>query len=210
MGYDDLDPQKTALLFFDMLNAYYRGAAAETQRRMELVVANAVRLRAAAKGAGLPVFYANANHRPDQKTSMPLITDTDNDLRPWPNPERDRSLPRIAEGTWESQVIEELRPDPEDYIVPKYRWSAFHQTYLNLALRVRGIDTIILSGGSTDVGIASTAFSARDMDYHLIIVKDACGCPRQDCHDFFVERVFPRMARVRTTEQVLHMLGARV
>jgi nicotinamidase-related amidase len=66
---------------------------------------------------------------------------------------------------------------------------------------------VILSGGSTDVGVTSTLYSARDMDYNTIVVSDACGTSHdQRAHDMLMELVFPRMARVRTTEQVLEML----
>ena len=74
-------------------------------------------------------------------------------------------------------------------------------------MRARGIDTVIISGGSTDVGVASTVFSARDMDYNTIVVSDACGTSHdRRAHDFLMELIFPRMARVRTTEQVLKMI----
>src|SRR6266849_5879816 len=86
-------------------------------------------------------------------------------LRPLaPSAPRERK-PVVAAGTWEAQVIDELEPQPQDYIIPKFRWSAFHQTYLDLALRNRNIDTLVIAGGSTDVGVASTAYTARDMDY---------------------------------------------
>jgi ureidoacrylate peracid hydrolase len=91
--------------------------------------------------------------------------------------------------------------------VPKHRWSAFHGTYLETALRARRIDTLVLCGGSTDVGIAATAFAARDLDYNLVVVSDACTSPEEDNHAQLMKRVFPRMARVRTTAQVLDLLG---
>ena len=90
---------------------------------------------------------------------------------------------------------------------PVVAWSAFHQTYLDLALRSRNIDTLVISGGSTDVGVASTAYAARDLDYNLVIVSDACTSPEEDNHRQFVQRIFPRMARVRTAEQVVRMLA---
>ena len=102
--------------------------------------------------------------------------------------------------------IELLKPAPEDYIIPKYRWSTFHQTYFDLALRSRGIDTIILSGGAVDVGIASTAYAARDLDYNLIIVRDACSNSHDDSMAAFMDTIFPRMARVRTTNQAIELI----
>ena len=96
---------------------------------------------------------------------------------------------------------------PDDYYIVKYRWSAFHQTYLDLALRSRGIDTLIVSGGSTDVGVTSTLYSARDLDYNTIVASDACGTSHdQRAHDMLMELVFPRMSRVRTTDQVIEMI----
>jgi nicotinamidase-related amidase len=206
MNVNYLDMRKTALLFFDMLNVYYHGAPAETQKRMKPVVDNAVRLRDAARRAPMPIFYAMANHRPDGAIRYMGVTDTDMRLRPWPNGECNPQVHGATEGSWEQKVIDELKPAPEDYIIPKYRWSTFHQTYFDLALRARGIDTIIISGGAVDVGVAATAYSARDHDYNLIIVRDACSNSHEDTMAAFMDKVFPRMARVRTTEQVLEMI----
>lgn len=203
---DRLDASRTALLFFDMLNGHIKKDDATTQSRYAPVVANAVRVLDAARRANLMVIYAAASHRADNTTSATQVTDTDNRLRPIPATADRKFKPVVAAGTWEAQVIDELTPHPQDYMVPKFRWNAFYQTYLDLALRNRNIDTVIISGGSTDVGVASTAYCARDMDYNLVIVSDACSSPEQDNHDQFMRRIFPRMARVRTAEQVVRML----
>lgn len=210
MNVNQIDNKRTALLFFDMLNIYFHAGPEQKRERLRPVVANAVRLREAAKKDGIPIFYAKANHRRDGAGMNRVITDTDMQLRPWANGECRPVLHAATESSWEAEVIEELKPGPEDYIIPKYRWNAFHQTYLDLALRARGIDTIILSGGAIDVGVASTAYAARDMDYNLIIVRDACSNSFEEPVAIFMEKVFPRMARVRTTDQVLAMIAAHV
>ena len=151
------------------------------------------------------VAYANADHRADRATSARTIRDTDNRLRPLKPGEADGPL--ITGGTPQAEVVAELAPRVEDLVVPKHRWSAFHGTYLELALRTRAIDTIILAGGSTDVGIASTAFAARDLDYNLVIAADACTSPERDNHEQLMRRVFPRMARVRSTAEIVAALG---
>ena len=56
MNVNQLDPKKTGLLFFDLLNVYYHGAPEETQRRMKPVVDNAVRLMDGARKASIPIF----------------------------------------------------------------------------------------------------------------------------------------------------------
>ncbi len=65
---------------------------------------------------------------------------------------------------------------------------------------------MILAGGSTDVGIASTAFAARDLDIGLVVVSDACYSARGDNNQFFMERVFPRMGRVMTVKQTIDLM----
>ena len=111
-----------------------------------------------------------------------------------------------TEGSWAQKVIDEIAPQPEDYVIPKFRWSTFHQTYFDLALRSCSIDTLIVSGGAVDVGVASTVYSARDHDYNVIVVRDACGNSHEDSMAAFMNTVFPRMARVRTTDEVLEMI----
>jgi ureidoacrylate peracid hydrolase len=207
MNVNQLDISKTALLFFDMLNVYYHGASEETKKKMKPVVDNAVRLMNAARKNRILIYYAMANHRPDGESRSMIITDTDMRLRPWPNGECVTSVHGATEGSWEQKVIEEIAPRPEDYIIPKYRWSTFHQTYFDLALRSRGIDTIIVSGGAVDVGVASTVYSARDHDYNTIVVRDACSNSHDDSMAALMNTVFPRMGRVRTTDQVLAMIG---
>ncbi|MBI4289584.1 MAG: cysteine hydrolase [Chloroflexi bacterium] len=203
-----LDPSRTGVLFFDMLNVYFRGADGAAQRRMEPIVANCVRILKAARAVGIPIFYAKADHRPDWADSVTLATDTDHSLQPWPDPSHQPPFrPAATQGSWQAEVIDELRPEPGDYVVLKHRWSAFHQTHLELSMRTRGIDTIVLAGGATEVGIASTAYSARDRDFNLVIVHDACGSPHQGNHDQFMKFIFPRMARVRSTDQAIGMMG---
>ena len=206
MNVNELNVKKTGLLFFDLLNVYYHGANEETQKRMKPVVDNAVRLMNTARQVSMPIFYALANHRPDGESRSMTITDTDMRLRPWPNGECHPTIHGATEGSWEQKVIEEIAPRPQDYLIPKYRWSTFHGTYFDLALRSRAIDTIIISGGAVDVGVAATVYSARDHDYSVIVVRDACSNSHEDSMAALMNTVFPRMARVRSTDQMIEMI----
>lgn len=207
MNVNHFDAKKTAILFFDILNGYYHSGDSAAEARMKPWVDNAVRLMRAGRGAGIPIFFAKGNHRPDNATSALMLTDTNNSLKPWPEGEVSKGKMHVFAGDKSSDVIPELDPKPDDYYIPKYRWSAFFQTYLDLALRSRGLDTIIISGGSTDVGVTSTVYSGRDLDYNMIIVRDACGTSHDPrAHDMLMEFVFPRMARVRTTDQVVELI----
>jgi nicotinamidase-related amidase len=77
-----------------------------------------------------------------------------------------------------------------------------------VSLRLRGIDTIVVNGGSTEIGIAATAYAAQALDFDLVVVSDGCTSGHADCQALFMTNVFPRMGRVRTTDQVLAMLQA--
>ena len=202
----DLDPRKTALLLFDMLNGHVKKDEA-SRERYRPVIAAAVEVLAAARSHEMMIAYACANHRADNATTAHTLRDADNRLRPLRSEDPDADRPAIVAGTWEAQVIDELAPRESDYLIPKFRWSAFYQTWLDLALRTRGIDTIAIAGGSTDVGVASTVYAARDMDYNVVIVSDACTSPERDNHDQMMRRIFPRMGRVRTARQLMEMLA---
>src|SRR5215813_7241204 len=207
MNVNDFNLKKTALLFFDILNGYVPGPEPGKPRVLKPWIQNAIKLSKVGRAAGLPIFFAKGNHRPDNATTALIRTDTNNSLKPWPSGEVTKSKMHVMAGDPSSDVLADLGPKQDDYYIVKYRWSAFFQTYLDLALRARGIDTIIVSGGSTDVGVTSTLYSGRDLDYNMIVVSDACGTSHdQRAHDMLMELVFPRMSRVRTTDQVLAMI----
>ena len=207
MNLNEIELKKTAILFFDILNGYYHEASEATKARKKPMVEGAVRLMKAGREAGIPIFFALGNHRADGNTSGVILTDTKNNLQPWPGGVVTKGAPVAVEGKSGSQVIPELDPRPTDYYIPKYRWNAFFQTYLDLALRTAKIDTVIISGGSTDVGVAATVFGGRDLDYNMIVARDACATAHdQRAHDVLMDLIFPRMCRVRSVDQVLQMI----
>jgi nicotinamidase-related amidase len=190
---------RTALIVFDMLECYR--VAVEQAGTLHPVrgLVEACRTRGAA------IAWARADHRADGLDLARTHSDVDNRHRPW-GPDNPRpTRPPHGSGSPLYRSLPELGQRDEDYDVPKHRWSAFHGTHLNTSLRCREIDTILLVGGSTHVGIASTAYAARDMDYQVIVVRDGVH-GRQPQRDFYVEHVFPRLCRVRTVDQVISAL----
>lgn len=223
MAYDWLNPTRTGLLFFDMLNSsldiFETAHKAELDQMalytsVESVVKNAIALRNVADEVGIPVFFARADHRPDGKDAARLYSDTDLFLRPLKDPENDRFEGRhfFTTGTSGSAVIPELGLTEQDYLIPKLRWSAFFQTKLELSLRSRGIDTLVISGGALEVGVVSTCYSARDLDFNLVLARDACLALEPSAGELMMDHLFPRFARIRSTEQVLGMIrsGAKM
>ena len=84
MNLNQIELQRTGLLFFDILNGYYHESSAAAKQRKKPMVDNAVRLMKAARSAVIPIYFAKGSHREDEGTSVLLLTDTDIPLRPWP------------------------------------------------------------------------------------------------------------------------------
>jgi nicotinamidase-related amidase len=204
MPYAAIEPKKTAILFFDMLNSYHSND--------EPVVLNCAKLRSAADEAGMAVAFAMANHRPDGADAAMLYSDANYAMLPWNDPEHEHiGMKRtMVADSWEIQILDALKPSPQDYVIKKHRWNAFHATSLELSLRTAGIDTILLCGGSTHIGIASTAFGARDLDFNIVIVSDCCDDGLEGSQDYWMTRVFPMMARIRTADETIEMIKAGV
>ena len=211
-GNVNLDPQLTkdraAIVLFDTLNSYLHPSDPEKAANLKKwgILENMSRLVKGAHDAGITIFYAAADHAPDGSDIATRLTDTDMELRPWGD-RRQLFAPGPRHGQESAEIAAEVAPAPGDVLVPKHRWSAFHQTHLDLQLRVRNLSTIVIAGGSTDVGIASTVFAARDLDYGIVVVKDCCYSHRGTNNDFFMERVFPRMGRVLTTDAAVSLMS---
>jgi len=93
-----------------------------------------------------------------------------------------------------------------DIEVTKRQWGAFYGTDLELQLRRRGIDTIVLCGISTNIGVESTARNAWELGFNLIVVEDACSAASDEQHQGSFNHIFPRIGRVRSTEEILSAL----
>ncbi len=85
--------------------------------------------------------------------------------------------------------------------------SGFYDTGLDQQLRRRRVRTILLGGIATNIGVESTARAAFDMGYELIFVEDAMSSISAEAHQFAVKHIFPRMGRVRSTQEVVAELA---
>ena len=102
-----------------------------------------------------------------------------------------------------------LAPQADDVVVTKARISAFAGTDLEMILRAKEIDTLILFGIATSGVVLSTLLHASDEDYRLIVVKDCCADLDVEGHNYLVERLFPARATVTTSVQLINALALR-
>jgi nicotinamidase-related amidase len=105
-----------------------------------------------------------------------------------------------------AELVPEIGPKPGDFIITKHQWGAFYGTELDLQLRRRGVRTIVLGGIATNIGVESTARDAYERGYEQIFVEDAMASVSAEAHEFVVKNIFPRIGRVRSTEEVLAAL----
>jgi nicotinamidase-related amidase len=105
-----------------------------------------------------------------------------------------------------AELVPEIGLQPGDVVIGKRQWGAFYGTNLEQALDRRGIETIIMSGIATNMGVESTARAAYDAGYALVFAEDAMTTMGAEWHEFSVKNLFPRMGRVRTTEEIVAAL----
>mgnify|MGYP002776843468 CR=1 FL=1 len=99
------------------------------------------------------------------------------------------------------EFVDGLRQDG-DIIIHKRNWGAFHGTDLDLHLRRRGIQTIVLAGIASNIGVESTARDAWERNYDLIVVEDACTTNAAEAHAASFKYIFPRISRVVKAAEV--------
>ena len=105
-----------------------------------------------------------------------------------------------------ADFVPELGPKESDIIITKKQWGAFYGTELDLQLRRRKIDTIVLCGIATNYGVESTARFAYEYGYHQIFAEDAMSSMSKEAHEASVNFALKRMGRVRKTEEIIKSL----
>jgi nicotinamidase-related amidase len=118
----------------------------------------------------------------------------------------DAGMPKFSRPADWAELVPELGQQAGDYLVTKQRWGAFLGTTLDEDLRKKGVTQIFLAGISTSAGVESTARSAYDLGYNVVLVVDAMTDRDADAHRLTVEKVFPRLGETDSTENVLKLL----
>lgn len=102
-----------------------------------------------------------------------------------------------------SQLVPEIGPRDGDLLITKHQWGAFYGTELDLQLRRRGVRTIVLCGIATNFGVESTARDGWERSYEIVFAEDAMAGLTAEAHQFAIATIFPRLGRVRSTEEIL-------
>jgi len=203
-------PQKSALLFVDVQNYNARPDGGEykdqglTPEKAEaqheyffkqlktLVVPNMQRLQKACRQKGIEVIY----------TVIESLT----------NDGRDRSLDykitgfNVPKGSWDAQVLNEIKPIEDEIVFPKTSSSVFISTNIHYILGNLGVDFLIISGLITDQCISSAVRDACDLGYLVTLITDACATYSQERHETSLSHI-KGYCRERTTDEFLQELA---
>jgi nicotinamidase-related amidase len=110
-------------------------------------------------------------------------------------------------GTKGSEVVDDLEPRSTDIILPKRRFSAFFKTDLDQTLRTLGVDTIVVTGMTTEVCVLMTVMDGICHDFSAILLED-CSASRskeshQGCLNLYRDFALYPLLRIMTLEEFL-------
>lgn len=166
-----------ALLVIDMQNGYctmggsyeiYGGTIGANLDTYRQIVPHVAGLVVASRELQIPIFYTQQVR---EESGIDLFTRLHRIV-----PERRAEylrIPACVRGTWDADIIEELKPTSDDHIVIKRRDSAFQDTELDLWLRSIYADTVIVTGVDTAICVENTLTDAFNIGYDVILVEDA-------------------------------------
>jgi nicotinamidase-related amidase len=163
MQINQIDPSKTAMIVVDMQNDFVAaGAPMETPAARAMVprLAEALKL---CRNAGVRVIFTAHVHRRDG-CDMGLFDDMHPPIA---------SREALVDGTQGTDIYPDLAPEPGEHVIKKHRYSGFFGTDLDIILREWGIDTVIVSGTTTENCCHATARDAMFRNYRVVFLSDA-------------------------------------
>ena len=184
---NNLDPKTTALVLIDLQKGVLGRACAPYTAAD--VLKTSMDLADRFRRAGAPVILVNVAWSPDFKDA--LRQPVDQPFAPPPG-----GLPpdfmELAEGL----------KKPGDLSITKRQWGAFYGTELDLQLRRRGIQTIVLGGIATNIGVESTARQAWEHGYAIILAEDATSGQSAEMHTFAIKNILPRISKISKASEI--------
>lgn len=178
--------EKTALVVIDLQNGIANREA--SPHSCAAVIENASKLVNSFTGKGAFVVLVRISTLDGKDMLKPNV-----DLKANPM--------QLVEG-WDN-LVPEIANSKNAHIITKRQWGAFYGTDLDLQLRRRGIDTIVLCGISTGIGVDTTAREAFQHGYNQIFAEDAMTAAAKEEHDFVCKYIFPRIGKIRTSEEII-------
>jgi ureidoacrylate peracid hydrolase len=163
-----------ALLVIDMQNGFVSKGGSYDLMGLNVskyndVVPSLKRLIAFCRQVKIPIFYSQAVR---EESGIDLLTRSHRIL-PKSREERIKRRPICIRGSWDAEIVEELKPNFDDHVVIKRRDSVFQDTEVEVWLRSLGIDSIIFAGIDTSICVESSLRDAFNHGYDIVLISDA-------------------------------------
>ena len=197
-----IDAKRTALVVIDMQNSWVEAGFSSLHIPGTLdIIPNINALAAAVRGAGGAVAWTRSTFPEDWTTRG---------YEQFGSPEwRDRIIADTVPGSYGHRIFEGMDVHTGDIVVDKNRPSAFIQgsSTLEADLQSRGRDTLIITGTLTNACCESSARDAAALGFQNIMVSDAMATRTDVEHNATLVNVMQLVADIRTTEDVIALLG---
>ena len=200
-------PSQTAVIVVDMQNDFCTEGGAMHQLGLGVgldpireMIPNLVSFLGEARAAGVPIVYIQAVYNSDDNRYLSDV---------WlEHAERRRGglytrIPLCKEGSWGAEVIDEIAPQPDDFIIQKHRYSAFIDTPLQQLLRNGGIRTILVTGVGTNGCVESTARDGFMLDFYTVTVADCCSTYWPEQHKSSLRDLDILFGEVRNADEIV-------
>ncbi len=163
-----------ALMVIDVQNGFVSKGGSYDQLGMNIsryqhVISQISELIRLCRSVNIPIFYTQAVR---EKSGIDLLTNTHRIL-PKSREERIRTKPICVIGTWDADIVDEIKPSPMDHVVIKRRDSAFQDTEIGVWLNSIGIDTLVFCGIDTSICVEASLRDAFNNGYDVILISDA-------------------------------------
>jgi ureidoacrylate peracid hydrolase len=170
-----------ALVVIDVQNGFVSKGGSYDQLGMSishyhLAIPKISRLIDLCRDAGIPIFYTQAVR---EQSGIDLLTRV-HKILPKSREERIRKQPICVRGTWDAEIVDEIKPAQADHVVVKRRDSAFHDTEINVWMKSLGVDTLIFCGIDTSICVEASLRDAFNNGYDVVLISDATasGSPK--------------------------------
>ena len=157
------------------------------------------------RDARIPVFYTQAVR---EASGIDLLTKT-HKILPKSREERIMKRPICIRGTWDADIVEDIKPLEDDHVVIKRRDSAFHDTEIGVWLRSIGVDTLIFCGIDTSICVETSLREAFNLGYDIILVSDATASSNRKHYESTLENVKDYYGIVIELRELFYYLSAQ-
>ncbi|MPZ61892.1 MAG: isochorismatase family protein [Propionibacteriales bacterium] len=191
--------ERTALLVVDMQKAFMQSTSSLSQvgldpERLRPAIPGTLQLVEAARRANVPRIFTRYVYLPGMADFGPVRTRR-SALR--------RQIGSLAFGSTESELLDELRVEDDEFIIDKSRPSAFYGTRLEPLLRSLGTQALVVCGVTTNICVETTVRDAGQRDYDTFVARDAVAEYSDSRHNHALEAIAWTFGQVVSVRDVV-------